>query len=42
MPHHAELIDRSLPEGLTVADILRGQVSPFDLGRTGARQEVAP
>jgi hypothetical protein len=42
MPHHAELIDRSLPDGLTVADILRGQVSPFDLGLTGARQEVAP
>jgi pilus assembly protein CpaF len=41
MPHHAEVIDRSLPGGLTVADILRGQVSPFDLGLTAISQGVA-
>jgi len=31
-PHHAEVIDRSLPEGLTVAGILEGRASPFELG----------
>jgi Flp pilus assembly CpaF family ATPase len=42
MPHHAAVIDRSLPGGLTVADILHGQVSPFDLGLTAVGQGVAP
>jgi pilus assembly protein CpaF len=42
MPHHAEVIDRSLPDGLAVADILRGHVSPFDLGLTAIGQGVAP
>jgi pilus assembly protein CpaF len=42
MPHHADVIDRSLPDGLTVGDILRGHVSPFDLGLIAIGQGVAP
>jgi pilus assembly protein CpaF len=42
MPHNAEVIDRTLPRGLTVAGILEGRVSPFELRETAFYQELAP
>lgn len=41
MPHHAEVVDRALPRGLSVAGILEGRVSPFEL-REAYHQELAP
>jgi pilus assembly protein CpaF len=41
MPHHAEVLDRALPRGLSVAGILEGRVSPFEL-REAWFQELAP
>jgi pilus assembly protein CpaF len=41
MPHHAEVVDRALPRGLSVAGILEGRVSPFEL-REAWQQELAP
>jgi pilus assembly protein CpaF len=41
MPHHAEVLDRALPRGLSVAAILEGRVSPFEL-REAYFQELAP
>jgi hypothetical protein len=42
MPHHAEVIDRTLPRGLSVTAILEGRVSPFELRETTYHQELAP
>ncbi len=44
LPHHAEVIDRALPEGLSIAGILGGHVSPFELGLVAAERQrgVAP
>jgi pilus assembly protein CpaF len=41
MPHHAEVLDRALPAGLTVAGILEGRVSPFDLRQPVIERGVA-
>jgi pilus assembly protein CpaF len=42
MPHNAEVIDRALPRGLTLADILDGRVSPFELREASFLRELAP
>src|SRR6266545_2123902 len=42
MPHNAEVIDRKLPRGLSVAGILEGRISPFELRETAFHQELAP
>src|SRR6266545_4511695 len=42
MPHNAEVIDRGLPRGLSLAGILEGRVSPFELRETAFHQELAP
>jgi hypothetical protein len=42
MPHNAEVIDRALPRGLDLADILEGRVSPFELREASYLQELAP
>jgi pilus assembly protein CpaF len=42
MPHNAEVIDRALPRGLTVAAILEGRISPFELREASYLQELAP
>jgi pilus assembly protein CpaF len=42
MPHNAEVIDRALPRGLDLADILEGSVSPFELREASYLQELAP
>ncbi len=39
LPHHAEVIDRALPEGLSIAGILGGHVSPFELGLVAAERQ---
>jgi pilus assembly protein CpaF len=41
VPHHAEVVDRALPRGLSVAGILEGRVSPFEL-REAYHRELAP
>lgn len=42
MPHNAEVIDRALPRGLTLADVLEGRVSPFVLREASYPRELAP
>jgi hypothetical protein len=42
VPHHAEVLDRALPRGLSVAGILEGRISPFELREAFYRQELAP
>jgi Flp pilus assembly CpaF family ATPase len=42
MPHNAEVIDRTLPRGLSVASILAGRISPFELREGFYQQELAP
>jgi hypothetical protein len=42
MPHNAEVVDRALPRGLSVAGILQGRVSPFELRGALYHQELAP
>ncbi|HZD67901.1 MAG TPA: ATPase, T2SS/T4P/T4SS family [Actinomycetes bacterium] len=47
MPHNAEVIDRTLPRGLSVSAILEGRISPFELREfelreTTFHQELAP
>jgi pilus assembly protein CpaF len=42
MPHNAEVIDRALPRGLTLADVLEGRVSPFELREAAYLGELAP
>jgi pilus assembly protein CpaF len=42
MPHNAEVIDRAMPRGLDLADILEGRVSPFELREASYLQELAP
>jgi pilus assembly protein CpaF len=42
MPHNAEVVDRALPRGLSVAGILEGRISPFELREGFYRQELAP
>jgi pilus assembly protein CpaF len=42
MPHNAEVIDRALPRGVDLADILEGRVSPFELREPTYLQELAP
>jgi pilus assembly protein CpaF len=42
MPHNAEVVDRALARGLSVAGILEGRISPFELREGFYRQELAP
>ena len=42
MPHNAPLIDRFLRDGLTVAGILEGRVTPFDQHASMLGREVRP
>lgn len=42
MPHNAEVIDRTLPRGLSVTSILEGRISPFELREAAYYQELAP
>jgi len=42
IPHNAEVVDRALPRGLSLAGILEGRISPFELREAFYHQELAP